>query len=169
MAGIFGLSFGKDTKKSSSSAVQSGTSSGSAASRELKLLSDIGITTGSGVQTERYNLDQNAIDKMIQDVLGGADGLASIFSGEKNAGIFDSSVAAQAAGNLAANLVGELAKLTSERVATSRETSKNKQDQLSGGQTFADEEQEFQQQEQTKGKTTGTSFGFSFGSAGKGS
>lgn len=65
-----------------------------------------------GFRTEQLVLEQEAIDKIVQDVLGGADGLASIFAGEQTAGIFNSSVSAQAAGDLAASLVGEIAKIT---------------------------------------------------------
>ena len=74
--------------------------------------------TSSGLQTSQLQLDQEAIDKIISDVLGSEQGLASIFSGEQTAGIFDSSVAAQSAGDLAANLVGEIAKLTGKTVTT---------------------------------------------------
>lgn len=66
----------------------------------------------SGFRTEQLQLDDLAIQKIIGDVLGGTQGLASIFGGEQAVGIFDSSVSAQAAGDLAANLVGELAKIT---------------------------------------------------------
>lgn len=72
--------------------------------------------------TDRLKIDQAGIDKIIADVLGASgSGLAAIFAGEKTAGIFDSSVAAQAAGDLAANVVGEIAKLTAERVQTEEE------------------------------------------------
>lgn len=72
--------------------------------------------------TSQLELDQTAIDKIVQDVLGGGNGLANIFGGEQTAGIFNSSVAAQASGDLAANLVGELAKLTGKTVTTGTET-----------------------------------------------
>lgn len=72
----------------------------------------------TGVRREKLVLEQAAIEKIIADVLGGTEGLASIFAGEQTAGVFGSSVAAQAAGDLAANLVGELAKITGERVIT---------------------------------------------------
>lgn len=75
-------------------------------------------TTGTTTSSERLVLDQAAILKTIQDILGGAEGLASIFAGEQTAGIFNSSVANQAAGDLASKIVGELAKLTAERVTT---------------------------------------------------
>ena len=82
-----------------------------------------GTTKSSGKQTEQLVLDDDAIAKIIQDVLGGANGLASIFGGEQTAGIFNSSVAAQAAGDLASNLVGELAKITGKREVTQESTS----------------------------------------------
>jgi hypothetical protein len=72
------------------------------------------ITSGS----EQLILDPAAITRIIEEVLSGPEGLASIFAGEQTAGIFDSSVAAQAAGNLTAKLVGELAKITGETVTS---------------------------------------------------
>lgn len=80
-----------------------------------------GTTTTTGKQTEQLKLDQAAIAKIIEDVLGGTEGLASIFGGEQTAGIFDSSVAAQAAGDLTSKLVGEIAKLTGVREITTEE------------------------------------------------
>jgi len=71
--------------------------------------------TTRAVQRERLKIDDVAIQKIIEDVLGGAEGLADIFAGEQTAGIFDSSVAAEAAGDLAAKLAGEIAKLTAEK------------------------------------------------------
>lgn len=66
--------------------------------------------------TSQLQLDESAIEKIIGDVLGSESGLASIFGGEQTAGLFDSSVAAQASGDLVANLVGELAKITGKTV-----------------------------------------------------
>lgn len=77
-----------------------------------------GTTTSRGTQTRQLELDQAAIAKIIEDVLGGPGGLASIFGGEQAAGIFGSSVSAQASGDLVSKLVGELAKLTSREVTT---------------------------------------------------
>lgn len=95
------------------------------------------ITTGRA--TRQLELDEAAIQKIIEDVLSGPQGLASIFAGEQTAGIFDSSVTAQAAGDIVANLVGELAKLTGREVSTQDTTT-----------------------EQT-GRTTGKQSGFNFG------
>lgn len=68
---------------------------------------------------KQLELDPEAIQQIIRDVLGGADGLAAIFQGEQSAGIFNSSVASQAAGDLAAKLVGEIAKITGKEVTES--------------------------------------------------
>ena len=94
-----------------------------------------GSTTGSTItkQSQRTEIDQEGIDKIIADVLGGADGLASIFAGEQNAGIFNSSTSAQAAGDLATKLAGEIAKLTASNVTDSeidtKGTSKSKNEE----------------------------------------
>tara|TARA_R110000744_G_scaffold372015_2_gene483384 strand:+ start:20112 stop:20585 length:474 start_codon:yes stop_codon:yes gene_type:complete len=94
-----------------------------------------GSTTGNTItkQSQRTEIDQEGIDKIIADVLGGADGLASIFAGEQNAGIFNSSTSAQAAGDLATKLAGEIAKLTSNTVTDSEidteGTSKSKEEE----------------------------------------
>lgn len=74
-----------------------------------------GTIKGTTTQRERLKVSDEAIQKIIEDVLGGTEGLASIFAGEQTAGIFSSSVAAQAAGDLSAKLAGEIAKLTAER------------------------------------------------------
>jgi len=74
-----------------------------------------GTTINKGTTTQRLNISQEAVEKIIADVLGGADGLAAIFAGQNASGIFDSSVAAQAAGDLTSKLVGEIAKLTAEQ------------------------------------------------------
>lgn len=70
---------------------------------------------GRAKTIERVKLDEEAIQSIIEEVLGGSSGLASIFAGEQTAGIFDSSVAAQSAGDLASKLIGELARITAER------------------------------------------------------
>ena len=100
VVGIFGDLFG--TSQSTSG---SGTTKSSATSRT----------------EEQLELDTVAIQRIIEEVLGGTQGLAQIFSSEQQAGIFDSSVAAQASGNIAAQIVGELAKLTGKRVSVSEQ------------------------------------------------
>lgn len=83
----------------------------------------------SGLQTEQLQLEDAAVQQIIRDVLGGPDGLAAIFAGEQNAGIFNSSVAAEAAGDLASKLVGEIAKITGKNVKTADEDVEETQNQ----------------------------------------
>jgi hypothetical protein len=124
--------FGKDEKKS-----QFGT-------KDLSQRTQ-GTTDISGTRTEQLQLEPEAIQKIIADVLGGANGLADIFSAEQNAGIFNSSVATDQAGDLVTGLVGELAKLTGKTVGTedqsqvvdetvtAREVTTNEEANSSGG------------------------------------
>ena len=88
-----------------------------------------GSGSSSGTTKQRLEIEDEAIERIINDVLGGAGGLAEIFSGEQTAGIFDSSVAAQASGDLASKLVGELAKLRAEQVTETKQTSTQQQTQ----------------------------------------
>jgi len=71
-----------------------------------------------GTESEQLQLDPAAIQQIIEDVLSGPQGLASIFGGEQSSGLYNSSVSAQAAGDLASKLVGELAKITGKNVKT---------------------------------------------------
>ncbi len=96
-------------------------SSVSAAQGVVNILGDLfgGTISESGIKKseargttrESLEISDEAIEKIIADVLGGAEGLASIFAGEQTAGIFSSTVSAQAAGDLASKLAGEIAKL----------------------------------------------------------
>ncbi len=76
----------------------------------------------SGENRDRLDISDEAVDKIVTDILKGPDGLASIFAGEQNAGVFNSSVSAQAAGDLTAKISGEIAKLRAERVQTENRT-----------------------------------------------
>lgn len=66
----------------------------------------------TGSRTEQLIIDQAGIDKITKDLLSGPGGLADIFAEENVSGLFDTSVTAQAAGNLTANIAGEIAKIT---------------------------------------------------------
>lgn len=72
----------------------------------------------SGTQTSQLEVDKVGIDKLVQDILGGTSGLAEIFSQEGAAGLYKSTVAAQASGDLLGNVAGEIAKLTGKQVVT---------------------------------------------------
>ena len=74
----------------------------------------------SGEARDRLEISDEAIDKIVSDILSGPEGLASIFAGEQAAGVFNTSVAAQAAGDLTAKITGEIAKLRAERVQTEK-------------------------------------------------
>lgn len=76
-----------------------------------------GLTTSSS----QLKLDEAGVQRIIEDILSGPGGLASIFQGEQTAGIFNSTVSAQAAGDLSAKLAGEIAKITGETVTSEQE------------------------------------------------
>ena len=74
--------------------------------------------TEKGTISRQLEIDEEGVEKILADILGSEQGLASIFAKENVAGIFDSSVAAQASGDLIANLAGEIAKLQAKKVET---------------------------------------------------
>ena len=74
--------------------------------------------TEKGTISRQLEIEEEGVQKILADILGSEQGLASIFSKENVAGIFDSSVAAQASGDLIANLAGEIAKLQAKDVET---------------------------------------------------
>ncbi len=91
--------------------------------------------------TKQLEIDSAALTKIISDVLGSEQGLASIFSQEKGAGLYNGTVSAAASGDLTAKLVGEIAKLTAREVtgttgttdATKTSTTNSKTSSGSGG------------------------------------
>lgn len=92
-----------------------------------------GTTTTEGEERSRLEISDEAVAKIMEDLLSEAGGLKDIFSGEQTAGIFDSSVAAQAAGDFAAQVVGEIAKLRAEQVTTATGTTKSVSKTKDGG------------------------------------
>ena len=67
--------------------------------------------------TRKYlDISDEAIDKIVGDILGSETGIADIFSKENVAGLYNSTVAAQASGDLIANLTGEIAKLRATQI-----------------------------------------------------
>jgi len=82
----------------------------------------ISQATKGGRQTSFLDIDKAGVDKIIGDILGGESGLADIFSQEGSAGLFNSSVAAQASGDLVANVAGEIAKLTARQITEDEST-----------------------------------------------
>lgn len=87
--------------------------------KETKTSSKVeGSKRRGGTQTEQLEIDKAGVDKILADILGGTQGLGDIFSQEQVSGLYGSSVAAQASGNLVANLAGEIAKLTAKKTTT---------------------------------------------------
>lgn len=84
-----------------------------------------GTSKLSGTSTSFLEIGQNAIDKIVADLLGTANGVKDIFSQEKVAGIFDSSTAQGLAGDLASKVVGEITKLLAKQVSTQDATETN--------------------------------------------
>jgi len=76
-------------------------------------------TNSSGLQVSQLDIGAEGVKKIIADVLGSAGGIKDIFSDENVAGIFNSSAANQAAGDLSAKLVGEITKLLAKEVVFS--------------------------------------------------
>lgn len=100
---------------------RSGTSIGTASS--------VSEASLSAEARDRLEISDEAINKIVSDILSGPEGLASIFAGEQAAGVFNTSVAAQAAGDLTAKITGEIAKLRAERVQTREQTQTQKTEQ----------------------------------------
>ena len=89
--------------------------------------------TTKGSVTESLAIDQAGINKILQDILGSEQGLASIFSGDKTAGVYNSSVSAQASGDLLTKLAGEIAKLTAKKTTATDMATTNEQKSGTGG------------------------------------
>lgn len=79
-------------------------------------------TTSSGMSsstgTTQKRLSQQAIDKLVYDVLSADAGLASLATGENMSGAYGSSAKSQLAQDFATKLIGELANVTAETVTT---------------------------------------------------
>jgi len=89
--------------------------------------------TVRGTVTESLDITPEGVQKILQDILAGEQGLASIFGAENTAGIFNSSVSAQASGDLLTKLAGEIAKLTAKKTSETDSTTTTKQKTGSGG------------------------------------
>lgn len=90
-------------------------------------------TSGSGLKTSKLILDEAGYRKIIDDIMGAENGLASLLQGESTAGIFGSTTNTLMAQRFAQDLAGELAKLTAESVTTTEEEQKQSQTKASSG------------------------------------
>lgn len=77
-------------------------------------------TTFNGTTSKKRNLTKEGFDKIVQDILGADNGLASIVSGENASGGYGGTTKALLAQDLVVKLAGELANITSEEVTTTR-------------------------------------------------
>jgi len=68
--------------------------------------------TGTSKRREKLNIDSAGIESLVRDVLASEQGLSEVFNEENVAGVFNSSVASQASGDLVAQIAREIAKLT---------------------------------------------------------
>ena len=81
----------------------------------------------SGTTTEQLQIDEAGVQKILRDILESEQGLANIFSAENVSGIYDSTAAKAASGELMARLAGEIAKLTAKKVSTTEATASTEQ------------------------------------------
>lgn len=96
---------------------------------------DKSSTSGSlyGTQTTQTLISQDAVDKIVKDVLGGDTGLASLASGENVAGLSGTSVKSMLASDMVSKIVGEIAKLQATTVTTVDQTQESDTKKASGG------------------------------------
>lgn len=89
--------------------------------------------TVSGTQTTQTILGQDAVDKIVADVLGGDIGLSALASGENVSGLSGTSVKSMLASDLVSKIVGEVAKLQATTITTTDQRQDTSQNKKSGG------------------------------------
>jgi len=85
----------------------------------------------SGTQTTSKQLDTDTLNYLLDSFMGENQGLSQVFSTEQVSGIYDSSVASEAAGDLTAKILAELAALTAEEVTTTEGVTETEFDESS--------------------------------------
>lgn len=88
-----------------------------------------GTSTQQGNSTSRRVFSQEAMDKIMQDMLASEQGLAALAQGENVSGAAGSTMKTQLTQDLLAKVAGELASLTAETVTTQEQTAKQEQQQ----------------------------------------
>lgn len=78
----------------------------------------------SGTVIEQLDISEEGVQRVLEELLSSEQGLAAIFSEENISGLYQSSVAAQAAGDLVAQVAGEIAKLKARKITSKSEKSK---------------------------------------------
>jgi hypothetical protein len=91
-------------------------------------------TNVDGIQTTKKNISQEAVDKIMYDILSSTEGLSSLATGEAGSGGFNSSSRGLLTQDLSVKLAGEIANLTAETVTgTYQKTEVDNQTPLAKG------------------------------------
>ena len=103
---------------------------------------------GTTVVTDQTQAAPGAVDAVIRSILEGTNGLAAVSSGQRQAGLYNSSTNTLLSNDLAARAAGEAAKLNTTRTQTTVAPSTSQTTQNSGGTTTT--------QNQTQNQNTNT-------------
>lgn len=77
-------------------------------------------TTGTNTQTESNNVSPEAVQALIDSILGGTQGLAAVSQGQRGAGLYNSSTNQQLTNDLLARTAAEASKLNSTKTVTNQ-------------------------------------------------
>lgn len=77
-------------------------------------------TTGTNTQTESNNVSPEAVQALINSILGGTQGLAAVSQGQRGAGLYNSSTNQQLTNDLLARTAAEASKLNSTKTVTNQ-------------------------------------------------
>ncbi len=85
------------------------------------------VKTSGSTKTEGLDISKEGVDKVLSDILSGVQGLAEVTSGQKRAGLYNSSVNQQLTNDLTSRTAGEAAKLQAKNVTTTTPISQTTQ------------------------------------------
>lgn len=83
-------------------------------------------TTSGGTETKQTLMSQDAVNAMLAQILGGTQGLASVTSGSKNAGLYNSSTNQLLVNDLLSKSAAQVALASSPTVSTKSPTTATK-------------------------------------------
>jgi hypothetical protein len=75
----------------------------------------------STTQTTQSNISSDGVNALIQQILSGSQGLAAVSSGQRGAGMYNSTVNSQLTNDLLTRIAGETAKQTAGTTTTTRQ------------------------------------------------
>lgn len=93
--------------------------------------------SNKGTQTSQKVLNQDALNKIITDVLGSDQGLAALAQGENVSGAFGTTAKTQLAQDLVSKLVGEIANITAPTITTTDQAQKQESSTQQSGKKKA--------------------------------